>query len=168
MTSIGRKKSRTRSAAWFFSVLLYLCPPLSPAQTEENIQATNMKIKLTSVYVKDPAEAFTFYTEVLGFEEKMFVPEARLAIVVAPGDSDGTALLLEPNDNPVAKAYQEALYKQGLPVLVLGTDDIQKEYERLKKLGVVFKTPPIKTEWGTIALFDDTCGNLIQTHQDAE
>jgi len=125
-----------------------------------------MKIKLTNVYVNDPIEAFKFYTEVLGFEKMMYEPEARLAIVVSPAEPDGTALLLEPNDNPFAKIYQEALYNQGLPALVLGTEDIEKEYKRLTKLGVVFKKPPTKTEWGTIALIDDTCGNLIQIHQD--
>jgi len=106
-----------------------------------------------------------FYTEVLGFVKRMYIPEANLAIVVSPEEPNGTGLLLEPNDNPIGKTFQEALYQQELPAIVLGVEDIQKEYERLKKLGVVFRKDPTKTEWGTQALFDDTCGNLIQIHQ---
>jgi predicted enzyme related to lactoylglutathione lyase len=124
-----------------------------------------MKIALTSVIVDDPSKAFTFYTEVLGFIERMYIPEARLAIVVSPEDPDGTGLLLEPNDNPISKTFQEAVRKQGLPPIVFGVEDVQKEYERLKKLGVVFTQEPTKTDWGTQALFDDTCGNLIQIFQ---
>jgi predicted enzyme related to lactoylglutathione lyase len=123
-----------------------------------------MKITLASIIVNDPIEAFKFYTGLLGFVERMYIPEAKLAIVVSPEDINGTGLLLEPNDNPVGQTFQEALYKQGLPAIVLGTDDIQREYERLKKLGVVFTKEPTKTEWGTQAILDDTCGNLIQLH----
>ena len=124
-----------------------------------------MKIALTSVIVNNPNEAFKFYTEVLGFVKRMYIPEANLAIVVSPEEPNGTGLLLEPNDNPIGKTFQGALYKQGLAAIVLGVEDIQKEYERLEKLGVVFRQEPTKTEWGTQALFDDTCGNLIQIHQ---
>ena len=124
-----------------------------------------MKIALTSVFVDDPGKAFTFYTEVLGFVERLYVPEARLAIVVSPEEPDGTGLLLEPNDNPVARTYQEAIYQQGLPVIVFAVEDVQKEYERMKKLGVVFTKEPTKTEAGTEAIFDDTCGNFIQLYQ---
>jgi len=124
-----------------------------------------MKIALTSVIVNNPNEAFKFYTEVLGFVKRMYIPEANLAIVVSPEEPNGPGLLLEPNDNPIGKTFQEALYKQQLPAIVLGVEDIQKEYERLKKSGVVFRKEPTKTEWGTQALFDDTCGNFIQIHQ---
>jgi len=124
-----------------------------------------MKIALTSVTVNNPVEAFTFYTEVLGFVKKIFVPEAALAIVASPEEPDGTGLLLEPNDNPIAKTFQEAVYQAGLPVIVFGTADVQKEYERLKALGVVFRKEPTKTDWGTEAIFEDTCGNLIQIAQ---
>ena len=96
-----------------------------------------MRIKLTSVYVDDPEKAFKFYTEVLGFIEKLYIPEADLAIVVSPEEPDGTGLLLEPNGNPIARTYQEALYKAELPVIVFGVEDVQQEYERMKKLGVV-------------------------------
>jgi len=124
-----------------------------------------MKIALTSVPVDDPIKAFTFYTEVLGFVKRLYVPEAYLAIVASPEDPDGTGLLLEPNDNPIAKPFQEGVYKAGLPIIVFGVDDIQKEYERLKKLGVVFTKQPTKTDHGIEAILDDTCGNLIQLHQ---
>jgi predicted enzyme related to lactoylglutathione lyase len=125
-----------------------------------------MKIALTSVFVDDPVgKAHTFYTEVLGFVSKMHVPEAYLAIVASPEEPDGTGLLLEPNDNPIAKTYQEALYAAGLPAIVFGVADIQHEYERLTKQGVVFRSEPTATEWGTQAVFEDTCGNLIQLHQ---
>ncbi|HMJ08382.1 MAG TPA: VOC family protein [Pyrinomonadaceae bacterium] len=124
-----------------------------------------MKIALTSVSVNDPIEAFKFYTEILGFKEKIFTPEMRLAIVVSPDDPDGTALLLEPNENLNTKAYFKGIYDAGLPVIVFGVDDVQKEFERLKDLGVVFRQAPAKSEWGTQAVFDDTCGNYIQIHQ---
>ena len=124
-----------------------------------------MKIGLTSVFVDDPGKAFQFYTEVLGFIERLYVPEADLAIIASPEEPDGTGLLLEPNGNPIAKTYQEAVYKEGLPVIVFAVEDIQKEYERMKELGVVFRKEPTKTEVGTEAIFDDTCGNLIQLYQ---
>jgi len=85
--------------------------------------------------------------------------------VVSPEEPGGTELLLEPNDNPAAKAFQEAVFKQGIPLTAFAVEDIQKEYERMKKLGVVFTTKPTKTEGPTVAVFDDTCGNLIQLYQ---
>ena len=124
-----------------------------------------MKIALTSVFVDDPSKAFRFYTEVLGFSERLYVPEAQLAIVVSPEEPGGTGLLLEPNDNPIARTYQESIYKAGLPAIVFGVEDVQKEYDRLKGAGVVFSQEPASTEWGTQAVFDDTCGNFIQMHQ---
>jgi predicted enzyme related to lactoylglutathione lyase len=133
-----------------------------------NMKKTTMKIKMTSIYVHSPSDAIEFYTEVLGFTKKMFVPEANLAIVASPEDPDGTQLLLEPNDNPIAKSYQGDIYKTGLPVIVFGVDDIQKEYKRLKNAGVVFKQEPTTTEWGMVAIFDDTCGNYIQLIQTEE
>jgi predicted enzyme related to lactoylglutathione lyase len=124
-----------------------------------------MRIALTSVIVNDPIEAHKVYTEVLGFASKLYMPDANLAIVVSPDDPDGTALLLEPNDNPISKTFQQAVYKLGLPVIVFGTDDIGGEVERLKKRGVRFTQEPTRTPAGTQAVFDDTCGNLIQIHQ---
>jgi catechol 2,3-dioxygenase-like lactoylglutathione lyase family enzyme len=105
-----------------------------------------MKIALTSVFVDDPNKAYKFYTEVLGFVKKMYVPEGDLAIVASPEEPDGTGLLLEPNGNPIARTYQEGLYKAGLPVIVLGVQDIQKEYERMVELSVVFERGPTETE----------------------
>ena len=124
-----------------------------------------MKIALTSVFVNDPLEAFRFYTEKLGFVEKMYMPEHYLAIVASPEDPDGTGLLLEPNTNLGAKEFQQGIYDAGLPVIVFGVPDVQAEYERLKGRGVVFRKEPTKTDWGIEAVFDDTCGNYIQIAQ---
>ena len=124
-----------------------------------------MKIALASVIVKDPVAAFKFYTEVLGFIQRMYVPEAKLAIVASPEEPNGTGLLLEPNDNPIGKTFQEALYQQGIPAIVFGVEDVQKEYERLEKLGVRFRQGPTKEVWGIVAVLDDTCGNYIQIYQ---
>ena len=125
-----------------------------------------MKIALVSVFVDDPVgKAYKFYTEKLGFKSRMYIPEAYLAIVASPEEPDGTGLLLEPNDSPIAKNYQDALYSAGLPCITMGVDDVQKEYKRLKNLGVKFKQEPTKNDWGTDAIFDDTCGNYIQIAQ---
>ncbi len=124
-----------------------------------------MKIALTSVFVNDPLEAFKFYTEKLGFVQKMYMPEHFLAIVASPEDPDGTGLLLEPNGNLGADAFQAAIYAAGMPVIVFGTADIQAEYARLHERGVVFRQEPTATDFGTIATFEDTCGNLIQLFQ---
>ncbi len=88
-----------------------------------------------------------------------------LAVVASPQDRNGTALLLEPNANPVARTYQEAVYAAGLPEIVFSVVDVRKEHDRLKKLGVVFRRTPEATDWGVLAVFDDTCGNLIQLYQ---
>src|SRR5215510_4440252 len=124
-----------------------------------------MKIALTSIFVDDPLKAFKFYTEVLGFGQQTYIPEAYLAIVVSPEQPNGTALLLEPNVNLGAKEFQQAIYKADLPVIVFSTDDIDKEYARLKELGVVFRKEPTKTDYGIETIFEDTCGNLIQLVQ---
>jgi predicted enzyme related to lactoylglutathione lyase len=124
-----------------------------------------MKIGLVSVFVHDPLVAFKFYTEVLGFVEKLYLPKEWLAIVVSAEDINGTSLLLEPNHNRIAKSFQTQVYKAGIPVIVFTVNDIQKEYERLLAKGVVFRKPPTKTSSGTEALFEDTCGNLIQLLQ---
>jgi predicted enzyme related to lactoylglutathione lyase len=124
-----------------------------------------MKVALTSVFVHDPLAAFKFYTEVLGFTERMYMPEYFLAIVAAPEDPDGVGLLLEPNNNPIASTYQQALYAADLPVITFGAADIHAEYERLQSLGVTFRKPPEKTDWGIETVFEDTCGNLIQLIQ---
>ena len=124
-----------------------------------------MKIKLVSVMVDDPLKAFKFYTEVLGFVEKVYMPEGQLAIVASPDEPDGTQLLLEPDAHPAAKPFKKALFDDGIPATSFAVDDIQQEYERMSRLGVVFSMKPTKTGPVTVAVFDDTCGNRIQIVQ---
>ena len=126
-----------------------------------------MQIVLTGVFVRDQDEALKFYTETLGFVKKHDVPagEHKWLTVVSPDDPDGTELLLEPNENPVAQAYQKGLFDQGIPAQSFGVTDIQAEYEKLKSLGVVFTMEPTEMGPVSIAVFDDTCGNLIQMMQ---
>ena len=126
-----------------------------------------MKIILTSVMVDDQEKALKFYTEVLGFVKKNDIPvgEARWLTVVSPEGPDDVELLLEPMGFPPARTYQKALFEAGIPLTSFAVDDIQKEYERMKKLGVVFKTAPTQMGPVTIAVFEDTCGNLIQMAQ---
>ncbi|MBK0401652.1 VOC family protein [Adhaeribacter sp. BT258] len=124
-----------------------------------------MKIALTSIFVNDPVTAFKFYTQVLGFIEKLYLPEQNLAIVASPEEPNGTGLLLEPNESKLAKAYQTGLYAAGIPCIVFGVTNMKAEYEKLVAKGVTFRQAPIKTEAGTQALFEDGCGNLIQLYQ---
>ena len=126
-----------------------------------------MKIKITSVFVDDQAKALKFYTEVLGFVKKNDVSAGvyRWLTVVSPEQPDGTELLLEPNENSAAKEYQKAIFKQGIPATSFFIEDIQKDYERLKGAGVRFTREPSKVTGATIAVFNDTCGNLIQINQ---
>ena len=127
-----------------------------------------MKIKISSVFVDDQDRALKFYTQVLGFVKKTDIPAGKFKwlTVVSPDGPGGIELLLEPNENPAAKTYQKAIFEAGIPATTFGVDDVEKECDRLKELGVVFGTEPTKTEWGTMAVFDDTCGNLINLHQD--
>jgi catechol 2,3-dioxygenase-like lactoylglutathione lyase family enzyme len=124
-----------------------------------------MKIAMTSMYVNDPNEAFRFYTEILGFSERLHIPEALLAIVASPEEPDGTGLLLEPNDTPIASTYQQQRYDGGFPVIVLGTSDIRGDYARLQGVGVTFRKEPTVADYGSEAVFEDGCGNLIQLLQ---
>lgn len=126
-----------------------------------------MKIRLNSVFVDDQDKALKFYTEVLGFEKKHDFPvgQFKWLTVVSPEEPDGTELLLEPNDNPAARTFQEAVFEQGIASTAFAVEDIQKEYERMKGLGVVFSMEPTRTGPATVAVFDDTCGNLIQLYQ---
>ncbi len=126
-----------------------------------------MKIKLTSVMVDDQAKALRFYTEVLGFVKKTDMPagDFKWLTVVSPEGPDDIELVLEPNANPAARTFQKAIFEQGIPATAFFVDDIQKEYERMTKLGVAFKTKPTAMGPVTIAVFDDTCGNLIQLVQ---
>ena len=126
-----------------------------------------MKIKLTSVHVDDQEKALRFYTEVLGFVKKTDVSagEYRWLTVVSPEEPDGAELLLEPNDNPAAKTYQQALFEQNIPAAMFYTDDVQADYERIKARGANFTMPPTDVTASIITMLDDTCGNLIQLTQ---
>lgn len=128
-----------------------------------------MQIKLASVPIQDYDQALRFYTEVLGFMLKRDIPlgnGARWITVISPDDPDGTELLLEPNsDYPAMKALKEALVKDGIPITAFQVRDIHEEYARLKGLGVEFTMEPTNMGMTTVAIFDDTCGNLIQIYE---
>jgi catechol 2,3-dioxygenase-like lactoylglutathione lyase family enzyme len=123
-----------------------------------------MRIYVTSVFVDDQAKALAFYTETLGFVKKTDIPlgEASWLTVVAPDDPDGTELLLEPDVHPAAKPFKAALVADGIPLTSFAVDDVDAEYERLRALGIRFTQPPTEMGPTTTAVFDDTCGNLIQ------
>jgi predicted enzyme related to lactoylglutathione lyase len=126
-----------------------------------------MKIKLTSVYVDDQNKALSFYTEVLGFAKKADFSQGpfRWLTVGSPDEPDGTQLQLALNDNPAAKAYQQAIFQQGQPAAMFFTDDVKGDYERIKGRGAEFTMPPTDVTGSTIAMLKDTCGNLIQLTQ---
>jgi predicted enzyme related to lactoylglutathione lyase len=126
-----------------------------------------MKIRLTSVFVNDQEKALQFYANVLGFSKKQDVSlgQYRWLTVVSPDEPDGVELLLEPNENPIATTYQQALFQQGIPAAIFFVDNIQEEYARMRKMGVDFSMEPTATGPVTIAIFDDTCGNRIQLNQ---
>jgi catechol 2,3-dioxygenase-like lactoylglutathione lyase family enzyme len=123
-----------------------------------------MKINLTSVMVEDQEKALKFYTDVLGFLKKTEVPLGKFKwlTVVSPEGPGDIELLLEPMEFPPARVFQKALFDAGIPLTAFAVDDLKSEYERMEKLGVMFKTKPTKMGPVTVAVFDDTCGNLIQ------
>jgi predicted enzyme related to lactoylglutathione lyase len=126
-----------------------------------------MKIQLTTVHVDDQEKALRFYTEVLGFVKKADFSQGpfRWLTVASPEDPDGTELQLALNDNPAAKAYQQAMSQQSQPAAMFFTDDVQGDYERMKARGAEFTMPPTDVTASTIAVVNDTCGNLIQITQ---
>jgi len=126
-----------------------------------------MKIIVTSIMVDDQEKALRFYTEVLGFIKKTEIPmgEFRWLTVVSPEGAAGVEMLLEPTQFPPAQVYKKALFDAGIPLTIFGVTDIQVEFERLKSLGVVFHKEPTKIGPVTVAIFEDTCGNLIQIAQ---
>lgn len=128
-----------------------------------------MKIKLTSVSIDDYDKALKFYTDAMGFVLKRDIPlgdGARWITVVSPDEPNGTELLLEPNANyPAMKALKEALVKDGIPFTAFEVSDMQREYERMKQLGVEFTMEPTNMGPTTVAVLNDTCGNLIQIYQ---
>jgi len=141
-------------------------------QTQESRRSRkdeNMRIALTSIYVDDQDKAERFYTEVLGLKTKTsapYGPGERWLTVVSPEDPDGFELSLHMTDQP-AQAFQEACRSTGRPMMSLRTDDCRRDAERLKAKGVVFVAEPARREYGGVdAVFDDTCGNLINLHQD--
>jgi predicted enzyme related to lactoylglutathione lyase len=126
-----------------------------------------MKIKLTSVYVDDQEKALLFYTEVLGFAKKADFSQGayRWLTVASPEDQDGTELQLALNNNPAAKAYQQAIFQQGQPAAMFFSEDVKGEHDRIKARGVEFTMAPTEVPGATIAKLNDTCGNLIQITQ---
>jgi predicted enzyme related to lactoylglutathione lyase len=126
-----------------------------------------MKIKLTSLYVDDQAKALHFYTEVLGFAKKADFSQGpfRWLTVASPEEPDGTELQLALNDNPAAKAYQQAMFQQDQRAAMFYTDDVKGDYERIKARGAEFTMPPTDVHYAMIAVLNDTCGNLIQLTQ---
>ena len=127
-----------------------------------------MKIKLNSIFVDDQDKALDFYTNILGFRKSHDIPvgEFRWITLASPEGGDAE-LSLEPNVNPAAKAYQEALFEQGIPITAFEVDDIDAEFRKLSELGVAFTTEPMSAGEVTMAVFVDTCGNLIQIYQPA-
>jgi catechol 2,3-dioxygenase-like lactoylglutathione lyase family enzyme len=123
-----------------------------------------IRINLTSVLVDDQAKALTFYTEVLGFQKKNDVPlgDARWLTVVSPADPDGPELVLEPDGHPAVKPFKQALVEDGIPFTSFAVDDAKAEFDRLRALGVRFTQKPLDAGPVTVAVLDDTCGNLIQ------
>ena len=126
-----------------------------------------MRIKLTSLMIDDQDKALKFYTEVLGFRKKHEFPvgEYKWLTVVSAEGSDDLELSLEPNANPAGKTFQQAMFAQGIPLAAFEVSDIGKEYGRLKGLGVVFTQAPTQAGPIMIAVFSDTCGNLIQLYE---
>jgi predicted enzyme related to lactoylglutathione lyase len=126
-----------------------------------------MKIKLTSVYVDNLDKALRFYTDVLGFVKKADFSNGpyRWLTVASPEEPDGTELQLALNDNPAARAYQQAIFQQGQPAAMFFTADVKGDYERIEARGAEFTMAPTEVTGSTIAKLDDTCGNLIQITQ---
>ena len=140
-------------------------PRHEPAKAKR--EKDEMKIKLTSLYVDDQEKALRFYTEVLGFTKKADFSQGpyRWLTVGSPEESNGTELQLALNDNPAAKAYQQAMFQQGQRAAMFYADDVKADYERIKARGAEFTMPPTKVTGSTIATLKDTCGNLIQITQ---
>jgi predicted enzyme related to lactoylglutathione lyase len=126
-----------------------------------------MKIKLTTVHVDDQDKALRFYTEVLGFAKKADFSQGafRWLTVTSPDDPGGTELQLALNDDPAAKAYQQARFQKSQPAVMFFTDDVKGDYERIRARGAEFTMPPTEVTGSTIAMLQDTCGNVLQITQ---
>ena len=126
-----------------------------------------MKIKLVSIFVDDQQKALAFYTNVLGFRLSQDIPAGEYRrIQLASIEGEGAELSLEPNVNPAAKAYQAALFEQGIPITAFEVDDLHWEYQRLVATGVEFTMEPTEIDEVVLAVFKDTCGNLIQVYEE--
>lgn len=159
------------ASALLLTLAFAACSKAKPASTTPAATAqtagAGMKIKHASVYVDDQDKALRFYTEVLGFVKKDDFSNGgfRWLTVTSPGDPDGAELQLAQNDNPAAKAYQQALFEQSQPAAMFYTSDVQADYERMKALGAEFTMPPTDVTMSKIAVLKDGCGNLIQVTQ---
>ena len=129
-----------------------------------------MRIALISVFVEDQDTALSFYVDVLGFVPKLDIPagDYRWLTVASAEQTDGPELLLEPNANPIARDYQAGLFAAGIPIAAFAVDDVDEEYRRLSGLGVVFRSEPRISGGAIFAIFEDTCGNLIQIYQQTD
>ena len=123
-----------------------------------------MRIQLTNIFVDDQRAALAFYTDVLGFTKHRDVPlgDDAWLTVVSPESPNGPELLLEPSSHPAVKPYRDALVEDGIPLAQFAVDDVEAEYDRLTKHGVTFTQPPTDVGVAIVAVFDDTCGNLVQ------
>jgi len=165
-----KKRNRSFGRAWMVMMLVGMVAMGAVAAEKKEakqMEKPKLKISLTSIIVTDQARALTFYTEVLGFVKKVDVPvgKYRWITVVAPDNPDGTQLVLEPNANEAARVFQAALKKQGIPATAFEVDDVKATYELLKGRGVAFTVTPTRMGDTTLAVFDDTCGNLIQIYE---
>ena len=154
MLGIKKANSKKRRKRVIFNLQLFLAI------------GTNVKIKLTSIFVDDQEKALGFYTNILGFKKTQDIPvgEYRWIQLASPEGGDAE-LSLEPNVNPAAKTYQEALFEQGIPATAFEVDDLDVEFVKLKESGVAFTTDPTDAGSVKLAVFVDTCGNLIQIYQ---
>lgn len=168
---------RRNSGWWIFGALLLFavsgCASSGTAGSRgasaagESPKDAGLRIGLTSILVEDQEHALQFYTEVLGFEKATDIPlgEFRFLTVTSPAGAEGVELLLEPNAHPAAKAFQKAIFEDGIPVAVFFVEDLEQSYRRLKSLGVAFTAPPASSGAGSTAIFEDTCGNLLRIYQ---
>jgi predicted enzyme related to lactoylglutathione lyase len=159
--------SNATSTAWMINRYKNQGQEDHGVQTAAATKENEMKIKITNIFVDDQSKALSFYTDVLGFTKKADFSQGpyRWLTVASPEEPDGTELQLALNNNPAAKAYQQAIFQQGQPAAMFFTDNIKGDFERIKSLGAEFTMPPTDVTGSTIAMLNDTCGNLIQLTQ---
>jgi predicted enzyme related to lactoylglutathione lyase len=159
--------SNATSTAWMINRYKNQGQEDHGVQTAAATKENEMKIKITNIFVDDQSKALSFYTDVLGFTKKADFSQGpyRWLTVASPEEPDGTELQLALNNNPAAKAYQQAIFQQGQPAAMFFTDNIKGDFERIKSRGAEFTMPPTDVTGSTIAMLNDTCGNLIQLTQ---